>query len=781
MSTCTGCGTCCADNLTNCTACGITLSQFPLASTVNLGDEVVLANDKKITVENLLTALNMDGTTLDPSALPDGTIPKVVGGVLVASALSEDTDSVNSTLDIEIPNNSLNFPGNASLSHNGEVLANKIAGGAKPLITYEADFESSSLPTWVDWQTAATVTLQGLTSNQSTLVSFTIDISSLVAASAAAAFNFGINSVGTASGVRMSISKGGIPTSSNIVWQNVSDDQFNDGVGFSLVEGVNSLECGCVLDVGNTYYLRLDVPLASGDTITLRGNPSSEPYLSTFISQSPVYNLVTEQAIGVAQTLTYLPSDAEIVSGCYCDITGGTTFTFPSLTVFDQSNVLAGYVSNSTGSTININTVGSGIIHTPTGNVTTIELRDGEGLQWVQDASERVGFVAGYQDSAKAIDGEVILNSTDDAPAAVAGVRTFADGITYVYATALDWGTDELVMGVGTGLVGLNRFTSSMTSATTGNFITASSTFKLEETFFSVPNGTLFNLTGSGAQETLVASNCFASCKNIGNFDQWNNTVLRSFSFVSVTGTGLTFTGAGSAFNMDNSLWQGFTTGNTMIDFGSATFDRIQIPTGNRFNADTGVTVLSGLAASGNLTATGDGIVSHNIFEGVGTYLNNITTNDVKYSFSGNSGVADSMNDGHITMITNATNTVIAAVNTPTLILGTWTEESASRFTTTAAGRLTFDGLDDITVPVQFNCSIDPVSGSNKDLSIYIAKNGTVLTNSKSSNRTSAGTPVNIGTFSQVTFSTGEYVEFFVENNSDGIDILVDNAKAIVN
>jgi hypothetical protein len=130
------------------------------------------------------------------------------------------------------------------------------------------------------------------------------------------------------------------------------------------------------------------------------------------------------------------------------------------------------------------------------------------------------------------------------------------------------------------------------------------------------------------------------------------------------------------------------------------------------------------------------------------------------------SSVADAF--GHLAG--NSTETVISTINTPVILNAVWTNVDASRFTFLSSGRWTYTGLEDICVAISFTSTIDPVGGGSRDVSTYLAINGTVDTNTQGSATLSAGGQItSIGIIDLVT---GDFIEAFVENNSGTQNII---------
>jgi len=128
---------------------------------------------------------------------------------------------------------------------------------------------------------------------------------------------------------------------------------------------------------------------------------------------------------------------------------------------------------------------------------------------------------------------------------------------------------------------------------------------------------------------------------------------------------------------------------------------------------------------------------------------------------------------GQVTMHSNATNTVIAATNTPVLIAGTFVAGTTSNFTSTTGGRLTYTASPNYTVGVNASITLRPDSSSNQTLTVHLAKNGTVLTNAKISRVISFGQTGNVSLNFTISLSTNDYLELFVSNGTSSDDILV--------
>ena len=124
----------------------------------------------------------------------------------------------------------------------------------------------------------------------------------------------------------------------------------------------------------------------------------------------------------------------------------------------------------------------------------------------------------------------------------------------------------------------------------------------------------------------------------------------------------------------------------------------------------------------------------------------------------------------------NSTETTISAAGTAVLANATFTVSDTLDFDGTTAGRLTYTGTPTVVLTVKATVSLNTAAGSNKDLAIYIAKNGTVISGTKMIREVDHNQQGNTGTFWNVSFSTNDYVELFVSNETDTNNIIVESA-----
>lgn len=376
----------------------------------------------------------------------------------------------------------------------------------------------------------------------------------------------------------------------------------------------------------------------------------------------------------------------------------------------------------------------------------------------------------------------VNVNDLSHFPAPVGGVITLVAGTTYSISGNVNIGTNRIVFSAGSGLVGTNRFTDFLTYTGTGTLFTADgATHKIEELGIIASSGTVLSLL-NGTTNTAVYTNSYiVACTHVGNIADWRTFVNRSFSIVGATGTGMTFSGACGSFSVDNSLYQSIN--GACIDFGTATFDRIQISSGNRFVLPSPTEIgIAGAAASANINAGGYGIVSGVIFQtvGGGVPVQGITVDDLGWTFRDNVGVEDS----HIHGSTQATaNTVATTINTQNvwerIQLVTIDASDMERISSPAQATLQFDALDSETIHCAAYISFEKVGGGGADVyefAVYADRGAgfqIIDANQTASASSSAGNVVQVAAHILTELKEGDQIAAYVRNTDGTADLIV--------
>lgn len=400
-------------------------------------------------------------------------------------------------------------------------------------------------------------------------------------------------------------------------------------------------------------------------------------------------------------------------------------------------------------------------------------------------------LIAGPGISISSVPGQIQISSTDlpastktvvvaqksDLPTPASGIITLAANTHYFFVDDVNVGTDRFLVNNNV-ITAADGLIIRLTYTGTGDMFTAvGGSNKWARIDLNCANGALFNIDGLLTGMFIIFDMIISEAKSLGVLNDLLDTVIDKIMVDEITTTGFLFTGAHSSFSGVDNIFN--ISAGTLIDLGSATFDAFSF-TNTAFHPVAGVTMLSGLTDSGNINPGSLGTIQNIQQIGTGAPLAGISSNDTQWQFSLNSDIADTRPDVLLSLSAPAT-TTIATVNTPVLLNGIFTTELSSQFTTTAAGRSTYDGVKPAVLPITVSFSQEPATGNNKDITLYIAINGVVQTNSGRKVRASAGAPGSTTVVWQQDFQPGDFMEVFVENNTDAIDILTNSGSIRIN
>jgi len=376
----------------------------------------------------------------------------------------------------------------------------------------------------------------------------------------------------------------------------------------------------------------------------------------------------------------------------------------------------------------------------------------------------------------------ILINELSDFPTPVAGVITLAANTQYFIGNDVNLTTNRLVMGSNTAVSGIESIVVTLTYTGTGDMFTVlNNRVRINNLSISCTTGRVLNFSDN--TDTIFRMNdCSVSCDRFGVFNS-SGAIGTTARFTNVSPSTISTGGSVILGGWNTWLWEvsaANLVGGSFYDLGTATFNAF---ISNTVLADlsAGTTFLTGAAGSANINTDGIGQVVSTLSSGAGSLLSGITTSDARWEFFGNTNILNTRPDALLSMQANATATVIAFSGTYVLVAGTWVVNSTSQFTGTAAGRSTYNGGKDTRVPISYSCSVEPVSGTNKLISIQVAKNGTVIGDSKRTVKADSGSPISIGVPWQETFSTGDFVEIFITNDTDAINVLVSSAIGRIN
>jgi hypothetical protein len=401
-------------------------------------------------------------------------------------------------------------------------------------------------------------------------------------------------------------------------------------------------------------------------------------------------------------------------------------------------------------------------------------------------AGDGVNLVAGTNEitisttTATVTSNTVIVNSEADFPAAVGGIITLVDGKNYFIASNIS--TANRFVGANNVIMSNDTFGTTLTYTGTGDMFTVTNgLFGIKEIGLRCPNGTLVNTDAVTSGNLLLRWLLIYEVKNLGSIKSTSIGIYDCF-IQSHTGEGFTL---GSASNLRLNI-QNITVVSTTLstsifaNLGTATFTALNISRVIFLASTSGQVFLSGAASGANINSGVVGVVSSVTINGSMAALATISADDVGWDFASNNKIQDTRPDT-LLVLAAQTNTVIATVNTPVLVAGTFTVVRSAQMSGTAAGRATYLNARPAALPITANLTVEPVSGTGKTISAYLYKNGAQIAASKVPITTSATFPENISVVWQDNFVTNDYYEIFVENNTDALDVVVKSAVLRVN
>lgn len=402
-----------------------------------------------------------------------------------------------------------------------------------------------------------------------------------------------------------------------------------------------------------------------------------------------------------------------------------------------------------------------------------------------QSVASSVNFLAGLK-----IDGvpitlpvkEVKINQFSELPAVLGGKIPLLSDTEYTFENNIDIGLTGFTLGINTVVNGLDEHVTAITFNGTGVMFTGVNvTSRIKNIGLYCANGTLFNISDTAPKTTnffFLRDIIVWECANIGIATDLALLSIFGCRFDNISNNGALL--VGDFGNLVGNFMLGVINSGTFIDLGTATFNGIDLDQFVVVKA-SGTIAISGLAGSANINPGGIGSVRNGRFVGVGTNLSGITNQDALWDFIGNDDIGNTRPDGLLSQTDNSVETVITTSSTPVLLAGSWDIVRTSQFIGSASGRLTFIGGRSIVVPIVLTTTAAVVSGVNKDVNFYIGFNGSVITSTRVKVNLSSGDTKNQSNVWQLEFQPDDYIEPFVENTTDTIDIIVEDAKLRVN
>lgn len=375
------------------------------------------------------------------------------------------------------------------------------------------------------------------------------------------------------------------------------------------------------------------------------------------------------------------------------------------------------------------------------------------------------------------------ITSVNGFPEANSGVITLKKDKVYFLTGDIDLKGRRLVLEENVCLLAASSENASLTSTGLDSneyLITTDWTFPCRHiTFKNVDKAIGINLNNTSTDTNLALdwtgvnfTGCTINvrCGDADNFIYDKGAVLGSgsFEFFGQIGTiGIAnslFVGSGSSYP----IFDIESTANITRRFRIIYSSLVAFGATNAINVDASASVLNQAY-----------ILDTCNFSGGGTYLTGVTASDNKALFVNNIGITNSADISQYYMNNNATATVISNVGVEVKVAGTTTSSDVTSKFTNITNRATYVGALDRYFKVTATMSLS--SGNNNQIGAYVAKNGTILSDSGMFATTNSGGRVE-SVFIQtlVELTENDYIEIFVENNSSTSNITVTDLNVIV-
>ena len=347
--------------------------------------------------------------------------------------------------------------------------------------------------------------------------------------------------------------------------------------------------------------------------------------------------------------------------------------------------------------------------------------------------------------------------------------------ITAAFTTAKNFTVED-----GAVWTSFNQFGPVVTYSGSGTMFSGTNvSFDIRACRITCPSAKVFDFTDTVVNTKVFRSEevTILSCNEVGTFTGLINTSLINGA-VFLCNQGVDYSGANlRGISIDNFLFASTSASFVAVDFGTATIENIQL---NNLVviAPAGAVGISGAASSANVPTGFLAMITNSSFSGGMTDLSGIAVTDFRFLFQNNTPTADTVHDALLSFNGNATETVISASNTPVIVNATWTIVRQSIFTCTTAGRATSDSERDLNgVPIDIAVGVISAGGGGIDVTVYLAKNGSVVTASATSISISGSSQAFVSVPWQDSVSEDDFYEVFVENNTNTTNIIVESAK----
>ena len=366
----------------------------------------------------------------------------------------------------------------------------------------------------------------------------------------------------------------------------------------------------------------------------------------------------------------------------------------------------------------------------------------------------------------------LFVASVDDLPAASGGEHLLpADTLVEISGT-VDLGEGALRLSSGTAIVGRNISADTIQSSADGVIRSdnVESNVILREFNILPTGGRALDLTGSIDYQLNIFYVGLLGV-SVGTITGFDVQAVKS-CFVSAA-SGLTLDGTTNKIFIDGTPF--FEISGAAITLAATLVCSVADIRGSFFKFDSpgiGVKAESGYSVS-------SGIYTINLIDGTAVPLEGMSPSDTNWKMTDNTGVRDSRVAGQLSLDAPAT-TTISDVDTPTKVDGATSMAALTERLdgSTVDNRLQYTGTEPALVSVQTAVSVE--GGNNITGQVMIAKNGEVIAESRGQFKVGTGdAQVSAATFAVVEMETGDYIETWIENQSNTSDFTLNSMSLV--
>ena len=382
--------------------------------------------------------------------------------------------------------------------------------------------------------------------------------------------------------------------------------------------------------------------------------------------------------------------------------------------------------------------------------------------------------------------GVIIIKEAADFPNQD-GTNIYLDtGKLYLIASSFTH-AKPFICADGAAFTALNQLGVVVTYSGTGSqFTGVDVNFKIFEVGLDAPSAQFFDFKDLAVANTNIfwcANVLGVTCAKFGTLNSLASFVITDTSVTGDCTAGLTVEGTSwRVWRMQNC---GFITTSTSfigIDLGTATASAVAFgPLVTVGQGGVGAIGISGMANSGNIIAGNTARITETNYLGNVIPLSGLDNSDVRWEFTDNSIIPDSISDGLIHVSGSSTETVISSVGVDVKMTNTWLQDDISRFSFDASGRLTYTGERELRLPIDISVTLLTAAGGDKQIEVSIAINGTSIAATTMQATVSSSKAGSISSIWQHDFAPGDYVEVFIGNLTDTTNIIGQQAVLRIN